>query len=911
MATVAGILPRSMGTSPPTTEIQLPIEGMTCASCVNRIERFLRATDGVEAADVNLATEVATIRYLPDIADRSRFVAAVEAAGYDVRPEPDGATVSAEATLAAEADEDDIRRDRESWTLLRQAVVSIAVALTIMVAMFVPQTRVPMETINWLALVPATIIQAWAGARFYRATWRAARHGTANMDTLIAVGTTAAWLYSVFVTLFPDVIHEAGLHPETYFDASTIILGLVLLGRWLEARAKAGTAGAIRRLIGLQPPTARRVDGDRDTDVPLAEIRVDDLLRVRPGERLPVDGVVIEGASAIDASMLTGEPIPAEVAAGAEVIGGTLNTTGTFVMRATRVGRQTALARIVEAVRRAQGSKPPIQHLADRIAEVFVPLVLLVAVVTFAVWFAFGPEPRVTLALTAFIAVVVIACPCAMGLATPAAIMVGTGRGAEAGILIRGGEALETAHRVDAVVFDKTGTLTLGRPRVTDVFAAQGFDVRTVIDLAAALERASEHPLGSAIVGYANERELGFDRVIDFEAIVGGGVRGIVETAAGARTVLIGRPGWIAGEGVDLAPLADAVETASGGRTAVAVAIDGRAAGLITLADPVKAESSVAVRELTEAGIEVWLVTGDSRGTANAVGSQVGIPAHRVVAEVLPEDKAAIVGRLQDRGRIVAMVGDGINDAPALAKADLGMAIGTGADVAIEAAGVTLMSGDPRGVPAAIGLSRATMRVVRQNLFWAFGYNIVLIPVAMGALIPAFGISLSPALSAGAMALSSVTVVANALRLRSYDARPTAPHRIGRGGLIIRLRQAWFLGAVALAGLALAGGVMAADRWIDAGATQLTVAARDVRFTPADVRVTAGQTAALTFRNDDPVFHDWEVQGLANVDAGARPGQTRKIRFTIDDAGTYRILCTVPGHAEAGMVGTLVVESPD
>jgi P-type Cu+ transporter len=909
---VAGILPRSMEARQPTAEIQLPIEGMTCASCVNRIERFLRATDGVEAADVNLATEVATIRYLPDIADRPRFVEAVEAAGYDVRPVPATPTTAEPTTLATEADEEGIRRDRESRALLRQAAVSIAVALGIMVAMFVPQTRVPMETINWLALVPATIIQAWAGARFYRATWRAARHGTANMDTLIAVGTTAAWLYSVFVTLFPDVIHEAGLHPETYFDASTIILGLVLLGRWLEARAKAGTAGAIRRLIGLQPPTARRVDGDRDTDVPLADIRVDDLLRVRPGERLPVDGVIVEGASAIDASMLTGEPIPAEVAAGAEVIGGTLNTTGTFVLRATRVGRETALARIVEAVRRAQGSKPPIQHLADRVAEVFVPLVLLVAVATFAIWFAFGPEPRVTLALTAFISVVVIACPCAMGLATPAAIMVGTGRGAEAGILIRGGEALETAHRVDAVVFDKTGTLTLGRPRVTDVTVAPGTDARTLVDLAAALERASEHPLGAAIVAYANERELGFDHVIDFEAVVGGGVRGVVETAGGRRTVLVGRPGWVAEEGVDFEPMSHAFGAAGAdGRTAVAVAVDDRLAGLFAIADPVKVEAAGAVRELTDAGIEVWLVTGDARGTANAVASQVGIPAHRVVAEVRPEAKAGIVGRLQDRGRIVAMVGDGINDAPALAKADLGIAIGTGADVAIEAAGVTLMSGDPRGVPAAIGLSRATMRVVRQNLFWAFAYNIVLIPVAMGALIPVFGISLSPALSAGAMAISSVTVVANALRLRSYDARPATPHRIARGGLLVRLRQAWFLGAVALAGLALAGGVMAADRLIDARATPLTVAARDVRFTPADVRVTAGQTAVLTFRNDDPVFHDWEVEGLANVDAGARPGQTRKIRFTIDQPGTYRILCTVPGHAEAGMVGTLLVESPD
>ena len=901
-----------MEARPTTAEIQLPIEGMTCASCVNRIERFLRATDGVEAASVNLATEQATIRYLPSVADRARFVAAVEAAGYDVRADAEGRRDDLPVSLTAEATEADARRDEESRRLLRQALVSIAVAVAIMVAMFVPQTRLPMEMINWLALVPATLIQAWAGARFYRATWRAARHGSANMDTLIAVGTTAAWLYSVGVTLFPEVIHEAGLHPETYFDASTIILGLVLLGRWLEGRAKASTAGAIRRLVGLQPATARRVEGDREVDVPLEGVAVGDLLRVRPGERVPVDGVVAEGASAVDESMLTGEPLPVEVIAGVEVTGATLNTSGTFVMRATRVGRETALARIVDAVRRAQGSKPPIQHLADRIAEVFVPIVLLVGVATFAVWFVFGPEPRATLALTAFIGVVVIACPCAMGLATPAAVMVGTGRGAEAGILIGGGVALETAHRVDAVVFDKTGTLTLGRPSVTEIVVAPGAAARTVIDLAGALERVSEHPLGAAIVAYANERELGFDRVAEFEAIIGGGVRGVVQTAAGRRNVAVGRPSWLAADGIDLEPLASSVDTVgTTGRTLVAVAIDGRLAGLIAIADPVKVEAAATVRELSTAGIEVWLVTGDARSTASAVAGQVGIPAHRVVAEARPTDKAGIVERLQGRGRTVAMVGDGINDAPALARADLGIAIGTGTDIAIEAAGVTLIGGDPRGVPAAIGLSRATMTVIRQNLFWAFAYNIVLIPVAMGALIPAFGIAISPALAAGAMALSSVTVVANALRLRSYDARPQASHRVGRTGAIGRLRQAWFLAAVALAAVGLAGGVMAADRWVEAGATRLAVTARDTAFTPADLRVEGGRAAVLSFRNDDPIFHDWEVEGLANVDAGARPGQTRTIRFTIDQPGTYRILCTVPGHAEAGMAGTLVVESPD
>jgi Cu+-exporting ATPase len=733
-----------------------------------------------------------------------------------------------------------------------------------------------------------------------------------NMDTLIAVGTTAAWLYSVGVTLFPRVVHEAGLHPETYFDASTLIIGLVLLGRWLEGRAKASTTGAIRRLVGLQPTTARRVEPAGEIDVPLESIVVGDLLRVRPGEKVPVDGVVLEGASTIDASMLTGEPIPVDVLPGGEVIGATLNTTGTFLMRATRVGRDTALARIVELVGRAQGSKAPIQRVADRAAELFIPLVLITAVVTFVAWYVLGPEPRATLALTAFIGVVVIACPCAMGLATPTAIMVGTGRGAEAGILIRGGEALEIAHRVDTVVFDKTGTLTLGRPAVTAIVPAPGFDERIVLGLAAAIERGSEHPLGAAIVAKVAERGIEVYPVREFEAVIGGGARGLVDRDGGQHRVLLGNRRLLQADGIDLTAVADAMAAAAGlGRTTVVVAVDSRAAGVIEIADPPRAQSSAAVRELTEAGIEAWLVTGDGRATADAIGAQVGIPTHRVVAEVLPGDKAAIVEKLQARGRTVAMVGDGINDAPALARADLGIAIGTGADVAIEAAGVTLMSGDPRGVASAIGLSRATMSIVRQNLFWAFAYNIVLIPVAMGVLVPAFGIGLSPGLAAGAMALSSVSVVANSLRLRSFDARPDASHGIARRGPLRRLREAWFLGAVALAALTFAGVVMAADRAIDANARAIEVVARDLEFTPTDVRITAGRTTVLTFRNEGSVFHDWAVEGLANVDAGARPGQTQRIRFTVERPGTYRIHCSVPGHEAAGMAGTLVVEAAD
>jgi Cu+-exporting ATPase len=898
--------------SPTAHEIQLPIEGMTCASCVNRIERFLRATDGVETASVNLATEVATIRYLPDVAGRAELVGAVEAAGYDVRPELAGVSSALDSSLAAAFTAGDAERDLEARSTLGQAAVSIAVAILIMIAMFVPQTSIPMETINWIALVPATAIQFWAGARFYVAALRAGRHRTVNMDTLIAVGTSAAWLYSVGVTLFPSVIHEAGLHPETYFDASTIIIGLVLLGRYLEGRAKSSTTGAIRRLVGLQPSQARLVGADGEHDVALESVTVGDLLRVRPGDKVPVDGVVVEGASAIDASLLTGEAVPLDVGPGSDVVGATLNTTGTFLMRATRVGRDTALARIVELVSRAQGSKAPIQRLADRVAERFIPLVLLVAVGTFVAWYVLGPEPKATLALTAFIGVVVVACPCAMGLATPTAIMVGTGRGAEAGILIRGGEALEVAHRVDTVVFDKTGTLTLGRPAVTGIVAAPRFDARTVLGLAGAVERGSEHPLGAAIVAKATERGIELAPVVDFTAVVGGGARGVVVDGGERRRVVIGTARLMRADDIDLGPLVETLETAArNGSTAVLVAIDGRSAGVIEIADPIKSVAAAAVRELATAGIEVWLVTGDGRATADAVGAQVGIPAHRVVAEALPGDKAAIVERLQARGRKVAMVGDGINDAPALARADLGIAIGTGADVAVEAADVTLMSGDPRGVAAAIGLSRATMSIVRQNLFWAFAYNLVLIPIAMGALIPAFGIGLSPALAAGAMALSSVSVVANSLRLRTYDARPEIPHRIERHGPVRRLREAWFLVAIAVSAFGLAGGVMAADRAIDASAQHVAVTARDLAFLPGDLTITAGRTTVLSFRNDGSTFHDWEVEGLANVDAGARPGQTQRIRFAIDRPGIYDVQCTVPGHATAGMVGRLVVEAAD
>ncbi len=744
---------------------------MTCASCVNRIERFLTKTPGVEHAAVNLATERATVTVDPGIAGRDELVRAVEAAGYDVRPEAaaDAAAAAGSSALRADLTADDIERERYQRTTLIQAVAAIVTALAIMLVMFLPQTAVGLETLNKLVLWPATVIQFWAGGRFYRAAWRAGRHGSMTMDTLVAVGTSAAWGYSMVVSLWPEFVVSAGRMPESYFDSSAIIIGLVLLGRWLEGRAKGQTTGAIRRLVALQATTARRLRDGVEEDVELAIVEPGDLLRVRPGDKVPVDGVVVEGASAVDESMLTGEPMPVTKAAGDEVIGATINTTGAFVMRATHVGRDTALARIVALVERAQGSKAPIQRLADRVSEVFVPLVLILATCTFVAWMLLGPEPRFTLALTAFIGVVVIACPCAMGLATPTAIMVGTGKGAEAGILVRGGEALEAAGRVDTVVLDKTGTLTRGRPEVSAVVPAPGFAPARVLDLAASLETRSEHPLGEAIVRKARETELGFLDVEGFEALVGRGATATVdglEVVAGNRRLMDER-------GVDLASLVEPARAASAdGGSAVFVAVDGQAAGMIAVADPVRPESADAVRRLHADGAAVWLLTGDNRATADAVARAVGIPADHVIAEVLPADKDATIERLRSEGHTVAMVGDGINDAPALARADVGVAIGTGADVAIEASDVTLVGGDPRLVSSAIALSRATIRVIRQNLFWAFAYNVLLIPVAMGALYPAFGITVNPAFAAAAMALSSVSVVLNSLRLRGVDVLP-------------------------------------------------------------------------------------------------------------------------------------------
>ncbi len=752
--------------APQPIVLSVGVEGMTCASCVNRIERFLRQTDGVAEASVNLATERATVRIDPSVAGRAEVQAAIERAGYDVRAEAPAATLGLDT-----ADPDAPARAREQRRLAVRAIVSVGVAVAIMAIMLWPgATGMEMNELNWLFLVPATFVQVWAGGVFVRSAWRQARHGTVSMDTLVALGTLAAWSYSVVVTLAPQLVMEAGIEPVTYFDSAAMIIGLILTGRWLEARARAQASGAVAALVGLQARTARLVQGDVEIDVPVEQVAAGDMLRVRPGEKVPVDGVIAAGASNLDESMLTGEPLPVQRSVGDPVIGATLNGNGTFLMRATHVGRDSVLGQVVRLVREAQASKAPIQRVADRVTEWFVPLVIGLAALTFVAWFLLGPEPALTMALVSAISVLIIACPCAMGLATPTAVMVGTGRAAQQGVLIRGGAALEQAGRVDCVVFDKTGTLTLGKPAVTAVRPVPGAEEGALLALAAAVERGSEHPLASAILAEAERRGLEVPVAADFEALTGQGVHASVD----GRRVLVGSRDLLREGGVTenaLPPLAAPGER--GARTTVYVAAAGAAVGAIDIDDPVKPGAAEAVRSLRAAGIDVHLLSGDTPEAARAVAQQVGIDS--VTAGVRPADKAAHIRALQAAGHVVAMVGDGINDAPALAQADVGIAIGSGTDVAIEASDITLVGGDPRLVGSAIDLARRTLRIIRQNLAWAFGYNLVLIPVAMGVLYPLFGLRLDPMLAAAAMAFSSVSVVLNSLRLRG--AAPTEPGR--------------------------------------------------------------------------------------------------------------------------------------
>jgi Cu+-exporting ATPase len=632
----------------------------------------------------------------------------------------------------------------------------------------------PTGWLNLALLFLATPVQFWAGWRFYRGAWGALKHGQANMNTLVVMGTSAAYLYSVVATLAPQLF--AAGRADVYFDTSSLIITLILLGRLLEARAKGRTNEAIKKLAGLQAKTARVVRGGEELDVPVESVEMGDLVVVRPGEKIPVDGLVLSGKSAVDESMITGESIPVTKRQGDEVIGATMNTSGSFRFEATKVGEDTALHQIMRMVEEAQGSKAPIQRLADSISAVFVPAVIGVAAVTFLVWLLFGPEPALTFALLNTVAVLIIACPCAMGLATPTSIMVGTGKGAESGILIRGGGALEGAHKLDTVVLDKTGTLTKGRPELTDVVTRNGMGEEELLRLLASAERGSEHPLGEAIVRGAGLRALPLAEVDAFEAISGGGIRARVE----GREILVGSRRFLSEASVsEDGLLSRSDKLAREGKTPIFVAVDGEPAGLVAVADVVREESREAIGRLHALGLEVAMLTGDNRRTAEAIARKLGID--RVVAEVRPEEKSNEVKRLQAEGKRVGMVGDGINDAPALAQADVGIAIGTGTDVSMEAADVTLISGDVRGVARAIDLSKATVRNIEQNLFWAFAYNVALIPVAAGVLYPLFSDGsvpdvlrpmlgeygfLNPVLAAAAMALSSVTVISNALRLR-------------------------------------------------------------------------------------------------------------------------------------------------
>ncbi|MBC8163650.1 MAG: copper-translocating P-type ATPase, partial [Roseiflexaceae bacterium] len=654
-----------------------------------------------------------------------------------------------------------------------------------------------------LLLIAATIVQVWAGRGFYNAAWAAAKHGGTNMNTLVVLGTSVAYGYSAFVTLWPTLAARWGFPYNLYYETAVIIIALILMGRWLEARAKKQTGAAIKALMGMQAKTARVIRGGVEQDIPIASVQVGDLVRVRPGEKVPVDGVVTEGRSALDESMLTGESLPVEKAPGDQVIGATLNKTGSFVFRATKVGKDTALAQIVRLVEEAQGSKAPMQRLADTISGYFVPVVLALALATFLGWMLLGPEPRLTYAITAAISVLIIACPCALGLATPTAIMVGTGKAAENGILIRGGEALEQTRRINAIVLDKTGTLTRGKPAVTQVLTEGDLSDAELLRLAAAAEVGSEHPLGEAIVAKAKEQNLNLSVARDFASVTGKGITAMVD----GRAVALGNRALMRQLGIELNGLSEhADRLARDGATPMFVATDGEAAGIIAVADTLRPESRDAVAQLQALGLEVWMLTGDNRATAEAIAREVGID--KVIAEVLPEQKAEQIKVLQSQNKVVAMVGDGINDAPALAQADLGIAIGTGTDVAMAASDITLIGGDLRNIVTAIALSRKTVGAIKQGLGWAFGYNIVLIPVAMGALFPFFGVLLSPVLAAAAMAMSSVSVVTNALRLRGFT-RPPNAQAILHPALGERVREYVYLVGIAIVALAVGGASLA------------------------------------------------------------------------------------------------------
>ncbi|MFH1187213.1 MAG: heavy metal translocating P-type ATPase [Candidatus Levyibacteriota bacterium] len=729
------------------------IKGMHCASCVGVIEKELTKTKGVILANVNIATEEAFVEYDPKLTSESIICSAISNVGYL-------------ASSGKEEKNEDLEKEekqKEIKVLKKKAFISLFLGGLILWGSFPFLVNFsPLFLRNYFVqFLLATPVQFWAGLAFYKATIPALKHRTANMDTLVVVGTSVAYIYSVFITFFPHLMLKMGVELMPYFDVSAIVIGLILLGRFFEARAKGQTSEAIKKLIGLQAKTARVVINGKEKDISIENVKIGDVVRVRPGEKIPVDGTILEGESSIDESMITGESIPVDKFKGDRVIGATFNKSGTFLYKAEKIGEETMLAQIVKLVQSAQGSKAPVQRLADTISSYFVPVVIMLAIITFVVWFDFGPSPALPFALLNMVAVLIIACPCAMGLATPTAVMVGTGKGAENGILIKDAESLEIAHKIDTVVFDKTGTLTKGEPEVTDIISLGKDSKEKILSFAASLEKGSEHSLADAILKKTENMKIKLIKITKFKAVPGHGIEGEIER----NLIYFGNRKLMQREKIDIKEAEEKLTILEEeGKTSMLLAIDRKLVGIIAVADPIKESSKAGIEALSDMGIETIMLTGDNKRTANAIAKEIGIK--KVLADVLPEDKKTEIERIQDSGKIVAMVGDGINDAPALTLANVGIAMGTGTDIAMESSNITLVNKDLRSVAKSVRLSKRTMKTIRMNLFWAFGYNVILIPVAMGLLYPFFHILLNPIFASAAMAMSSVSVVTNSLRLK-------------------------------------------------------------------------------------------------------------------------------------------------
>ncbi|NGN95061.1 cadmium-translocating P-type ATPase [Nocardioides sp. KC13] len=829
------------------TEQQLEIEGMTCASCVRRVTKAISRVEGVEDANVNLATETALVHFDPTRTDLAEISAAIEKAGYQAVLR--SSTVDNPQEPEVTEDDRDVRRETELVQLKRRWITALAVGLGLMALMYVPLPVDAMEPVMSIVLVVAAITQWWAGRDIYVAAVRGIRHGSVDMNTLVTLGTGIAFAYSAFVTLWMGQAEAWGLPLHLYFETSLVIVALVLMGRWLEARAKSRTADAVKALVGLMPETATVVRNGRDVTVPVANLQVNDRIRVRAGEKIPVDGRIVAGASYVDESMLTGESDPVRKVEGDIVIGATINQTGSFEIEATAVGSETTLAQIIAMVESAQGSGTKLQRLADRVSEVFVPAVLVVAALTFVGWLVFGSDAeRLTSAVTAAIAVLIIACPCALGLATPAAVMVGAGRAAELGVLVGSGETLERARSVTAIVFDKTGTITHGKPEVSEIAPAPGWTSDELVRVAAAAETGSDHPLATALRARAGHH--GAAAVSAFEAHPGRGISALVD----GRRVLVGNAAMLAEEGI---------EAADDG--SVLVAVDGAYAGSIRVEDQVRDEARETVRLLEESGVEVHILSGDAAETVAKVAEQVGV-SHAAGA-LLPEQKLARIQQLQDEGKVVAMVGDGINDAPALAQADVGIAIGTGTDVALAASDITLVGGDLRGVVTALALSRRTVATIKQGLFWAFAYNVLLIPVAALAL-------LDPVLAGAAMAMSSVSVVTNALRLRGFR-RPETPEAYAGRGFGTRVRDGGYLLVTAVIALSIGAALTYLSRTEPAQRGMNGILAWAQGMSPMRPSMTE--------------MHEVDIAPVASEEAGVDVAITRRdggLRFLVTDAAT-------------------------